>query len=103
MQPFELPDFYSPYPARLNPNLEQARVHSRAWAYEMGILGPQDAAEAAVWNEETFEIQTDPRYGIREDLLNTAALQTVLHAGRAFGLPRQDMPEKAEAVALLRF
>ncbi len=24
MQPFELPDFYSPWPARLNPNLEAA-------------------------------------------------------------------------------
>src|SRR5229473_3584978 len=55
MQPFELPDFYRPYPARLNPNLEQARVHSKAWAYEMGILGPQDAAGAAVWDEETFD------------------------------------------------
>jgi germacradienol/geosmin synthase len=28
MQPFELPEFYIPYPARLNPNLEEARVHS---------------------------------------------------------------------------
>ena len=46
MQPFDLPDFYRPYPARLNPNLEEARVHARAWAYEMGILGPQDAAGA---------------------------------------------------------
>jgi germacradienol/geosmin synthase len=55
MQPFELPDFYRPYPARLNPNLEQARVHSRAWAYEMGILGPQDEAGAAVWDEATFD------------------------------------------------
>jgi hypothetical protein len=39
MQPFELPEFYMPWPARLNPNLEAARVHSKAWAYEMGILG----------------------------------------------------------------
>ena len=38
MQPFELPEFYVPWPARLNPNLEGARVHSKAWAYEMGIL-----------------------------------------------------------------
>ena len=27
MQPFQLPDFYMPYPARLNPHLEAARVH----------------------------------------------------------------------------
>jgi len=25
--PFVLPVFYQPYPARLNPNVEQARVH----------------------------------------------------------------------------
>lgn len=30
MQPFKLPDFYMPWPARLNPNLEAARVHSKA-------------------------------------------------------------------------
>ena len=40
-QPFELPNFYLPYPARLNPNLEAARTHSKAWATDIGILGPQ--------------------------------------------------------------
>ena len=38
-----------------------------------------------------------------EDCLNTAALQTVLYSGRAFELSAQEMPEKAEAVAVLRF
>ncbi|MEU9096713.1 terpene synthase family protein [Streptomyces sp. NPDC048361] len=37
-QPFVLPDFYLPYPARLNPHLESARTHSRAWARQMGML-----------------------------------------------------------------
>jgi germacradienol/geosmin synthase len=37
-QPFELPDFYVPYPARLNPHLEEARSHSRRWARNMGML-----------------------------------------------------------------
>ncbi|WP_219463665.1 terpene synthase family protein, partial [Nonomuraea rhizosphaerae] len=37
-QPFELPDFYVPYPARLNPHLEEARAHSREWARGMGML-----------------------------------------------------------------
>ncbi|WP_328582870.1 terpene synthase family protein [Streptomyces sp. NBC_00370] len=37
-QPFELPDFYMPYPARLNPHLEEAREHSSRWAREMGML-----------------------------------------------------------------
>ncbi|MFD9794352.1 germacradienol/geosmin synthase [Streptomyces sp. NPDC059070] len=43
-QPFVLPDFYMPYPARLNPNLEAARVHSREWADAMGML-----AGSGVW------------------------------------------------------
>ncbi|MCF2529622.1 terpene synthase family protein [Yinghuangia soli] len=37
-QPFELPEFYMPYPARLNPNLETARTHTKQWAGEMGML-----------------------------------------------------------------
>ena len=37
-QPFELPDFYLPYPARLNPHLEGARLHSKQWARRMGML-----------------------------------------------------------------
>ncbi|MBE4734464.1 MULTISPECIES: germacradienol/geosmin synthase Cyc2 [Streptomyces] len=37
-QPFELPHFYLPYPARLNPHLEEARAHSSTWAREMGML-----------------------------------------------------------------
>ncbi|GAA1944247.1 terpene synthase family protein [Kitasatospora viridis] len=37
-QPFKLPDFYLPYPARLNPHLEGAREHTRAWAREFGML-----------------------------------------------------------------
>lgn len=37
-QPFQLPHFYMPHPARLNPHLDQARTHSTAWAREMGML-----------------------------------------------------------------
>ncbi|CAM5650011.1 Terpene synthase OS=Streptomyces alboniger OX=132473 GN=CP975_28380 PE=3 SV=1 [Streptomyces alboniger] len=37
-QPFELPHFYMPYPARLNPHLDEARAHSTRWAREMGML-----------------------------------------------------------------
>lgn len=56
MQPFELPDFYMPWPARLNPNLEAARVHSKAWAYEMGILGSEEEAQdEPIWDERTFD------------------------------------------------
>ncbi|MEE1783970.1 terpene synthase family protein [Streptomyces sp. SP17BM10] len=37
-QPFELPSFYVPHPARLNPHLDKARSHSSDWAREMGML-----------------------------------------------------------------
>ena len=37
-QPFSLPDFYVPYPARLNPHVEAARTHTREWARGMGML-----------------------------------------------------------------
>ena len=54
MQPFELPEFYMPYPARLNQHLERARVHSKAWAYEMDMIDvPQDGVK--VWDEHDFD------------------------------------------------
>ncbi|MEU6812086.1 germacradienol/geosmin synthase Cyc2 [Streptomyces sp. NPDC046831] len=37
-QPFELPHFYMPYPARLNPHVDEARAHSAHWARAMGML-----------------------------------------------------------------
>lgn len=51
MQPFELPDFYLPYPARLNPHVETAREHTRAWAYDMGILDP----DLGIWDEHKLD------------------------------------------------
>lgn len=55
-KPYKLPDFYVPYPARINPHLESARAHSKAWAYEMGILGSEkDARNSAVWDESDFD------------------------------------------------
>ena len=37
-QPFELPEFYVPHPARLNPHVDTARAHSTQWAEQMGML-----------------------------------------------------------------
>ncbi|MCH6163204.1 hypothetical protein MMA15_23270 [Streptomyces sp. M600PL45_2] len=55
-QPFELPVFYTPYPARLNPGLETARAHTKRWAYETGILGtPRDPETPEVWSESAFD------------------------------------------------
>ncbi|MFF9817886.1 germacradienol/geosmin synthase Cyc2 [Streptomyces sp. NPDC014006] len=49
-QPFELPHFYMPYPARLNPHLEEARAHSTQWAREMGML-----EGSGVWEQSDLE------------------------------------------------
>ncbi|SDG29004.1 germacradienol/geosmin synthase [Sinosporangium album] len=51
MQPFTLPDFYVPYPARLNPHLESARSHTKEWARTMGMLDP----DPAVWDEAQLD------------------------------------------------
>ncbi|WP_406858985.1 terpene synthase family protein [Streptomyces sp. HUAS MG47] len=49
-QPFVLPDFYVPYPARLNPRLEEARRHTREWAREMGML-----EGSGIWESSDLE------------------------------------------------
>ena len=54
MQPFVLPEFYLSYPARLNPHLDDARAHSKAWAYTMDMIGvPQHGT--VIWDEEDFD------------------------------------------------
>jgi germacradienol/geosmin synthase len=55
MQPFELPDFYMPYPARLNPHLEGARTHTKAWAREMGILSEKNTKGELIWDEHDLD------------------------------------------------
>jgi len=56
MQPFELPEFYMPYPARLNPHLDGARVHAKAWARDMGIIGSsEEAGSDAIWTEHDLD------------------------------------------------
>lgn len=53
-QPFELPEFYMPYPARLNPNLDRARAHSKAWAVGMDMIDvPQEGV--VVWTERDLD------------------------------------------------
>src|SRR5215469_2450237 len=59
MRPFELPEFYVPYPARLNPNLAGTREHSKAWAYEMDMIDvPQHGA--VIWDEHDYESHDYP-------------------------------------------
>ncbi|MFE5206952.1 germacradienol/geosmin synthase Cyc2 [Streptomyces sp. NPDC056600] len=49
-QPFELPQFYMPYPARLNPHLDEARAHSTGWARDMGML-----EGSGVWEQSDLD------------------------------------------------
>ncbi|MGW0733315.1 terpene synthase family protein [Streptomyces sp. NPDC002851] len=49
-QPFTLPDFYVPYPARLNPQVEAARSHTKEWARRMGML-----EGSGVWEERDLD------------------------------------------------
>lgn len=55
MNPYKLPDFYLPWPARLNPHLEATRAHTREWAREMGFFGPVEPDGPVVFEEESFE------------------------------------------------
>ncbi|SEG76672.1 germacradienol/geosmin synthase [Thermomonospora echinospora] len=54
MQPFTMPDFYLPYPARLNPHLEGARAHSMEWARRMGMLDSPKPGGGVVWDEDAL-------------------------------------------------
>ncbi|WP_249345872.1 terpene synthase family protein [Microbispora sp. H11081] len=47
---YRLPDFYLPYPPRLNPHVETARAHTRGWAADMGMLDDPD-----IWTAESLE------------------------------------------------
>ncbi|WOX26230.1 terpene synthase family protein [Streptomyces solicathayae] len=49
-QPFVLPDFYVPYPARLNPHLEEARRHTKEWARAMGMV-----EGSGIWEESDLD------------------------------------------------
>ncbi|QFU93068.1 germacradienol/geosmin synthase [Amycolatopsis sp. YIM 10] len=51
MQAFTLPEFYMPYPARLNPHLERTRAHSMQWAKDMGMLDAPTPGGGLVWDE----------------------------------------------------
>lgn len=63
--------------------------------------------EAEVWgefDEETEEVQRESNGARRErELLDFAAMQTVLHGGDVFLVPQERMPPDAEVAALLRY
>jgi germacradienol/geosmin synthase len=48
---FAMPEFYLPYPARLNPHEQHARDHSNEWAAEMGMLDCAGPGGEPVWTQ----------------------------------------------------
>ncbi|MFW5420720.1 hypothetical protein J0910_29310 [Nocardiopsis sp. CNT-189] len=60
MHPYEIPAFYTPHPARLNPHAEAARAHSRAWTEEMGILDDTGPDGSPVWTRAKYEAHDFP-------------------------------------------
>ncbi|HEX9316773.1 MAG TPA: germacradienol/geosmin synthase, partial [Actinomycetota bacterium] len=50
-----------PYPARLNPNADGARLHTNAWSRWMGILEPgADAGAPEIWTQEDLDAHNYP-------------------------------------------
>ncbi|MFJ8849159.1 germacradienol/geosmin synthase [Streptomyces sp. NPDC102437] len=49
-QPFTLPDFYVPHPARLNAHVEEARVHTKEWARSIGMV-----EGSGIWEEKDID------------------------------------------------
>lgn len=49
-QPFTLPEFYVPYPARLNPHVEEARQHTKSWARSIGMV-----EGSGIWEEKDLD------------------------------------------------
>ncbi|MDS1271285.1 germacradienol/geosmin synthase [Lipingzhangella sp. LS1_29] len=54
MEAFRLPDFYLPYPPRLNPQVERSRQHSLDWARTMGMLDSRTPRGGLVWDEDAL-------------------------------------------------
>ncbi|WP_258018068.1 terpene synthase family protein [Streptomyces noursei] len=50
------PVFHMPFTARLNPHLEQTRVHVKEWAHQVGLLAPEHTAPwPERWSERKFD------------------------------------------------
>ena len=59
MRPCELLQFYMPWSARLNSNIERAQAHSTTWAGELGMLQTGYGRRVAgAWGGQEF-VSTD--------------------------------------------
>ena len=62
------------------------------------LLLREDAEHHGAWDEAAQRLQTG-----EEDLLNLTALQTLIHGGQVFSVQASEIPESADAAAILRF
>ena len=55
MSSFRMPEFYMPYQARLNPNLESASAHAEEWVRAVGMVRAEENHESDGNNTWSFE------------------------------------------------
>lgn len=92
-QPFALPYFYMPYPARLNSHLPTAPVHSTAWAREMGMLEGSGA-----WEQDDLEAHwRRPQSPLRRCRAATVLHPRAVQKSRAVPDPRLSHAVRAAA------
>jgi Bacterial archaeo-eukaryotic release factor family 3 len=96
----ELENYRGTHLVSLNLHHTLRRAHEGRVSY---LLLRQDAEQRGTWDEETQQVQTGDQLGRDEDLLNLAAIATLAHHGRAFGLEASEMPNGVDAAAVLRF
>jgi Bacterial archaeo-eukaryotic release factor family 3 len=80
---------------------EPGAVIKAAWEGRLSYLFLAEGAEyRGAWKADVSEVDLREPH---EDLLNAAALQTVLHGGQSFVLKRDEMPLDRDVAAVLRF
>ena len=63
----------------------------------------EDAAYLGIWDACAQTILAPRDHSGQEDLLNRAALETVIRKGQAFAVKTSEMPNRMDAFAVLRF
>jgi hypothetical protein len=58
---------------------------------------------SGVFDESTYQPHLRAAAAAQEDLVNDAALQTILHAGQVFVGPNNRLPDGAPAAAIFRY
>lgn len=75
-EPFRLPHLATPWRALVNRHLESARRYAKAWAYEMGMIGPLAVRGDGVWTDARYDAQ---EFALLAALTNPTAEREVLH------------------------